>query len=326
MQDLQKVVEERLHKIQDMSASKLEAIRETVDEKLQSTLERRLGESFKLVSDRLEHVQRGLGEMQSLATGVGDLKRVLTNVKTRGTWGEIQLASLLEQMLTIDQYSANVKLGQKGTEIVEFAVRLPGTEEGENIWLPIDSKFPQESYQRLIIALDEGNMEDVVTERRTLELAMRSFAKDIACKYICPPNTTDFAIMFLPTEGLYAEVLRMPGLVEKLQVEHRIALAGPTTLTALLNSLQMGFKTLAIQKRSSEVWKVLGAVKSEFGRFGDMLSGVQKKLTEAANKMDEVTRKTKTIQSKLRNVEEVAPAEVEQLLARGDEETLPSRL
>jgi DNA recombination protein RmuC len=279
-------------------------MRQTVEEKLQGTLERRLGESFKLVGDRLEQVQRGLGEMQSLATGVGDLKRVLTNVKTRGTWGEAQLSMLLEQVLTPDQYEANSKLGRKGAEIVEFAVKLPGRDEdGSTVFLPIDSKFPQDQYQRILVAQDAADAEALAIGRRELEMAIKVAARDIRDKYVHPPNTTDFGILYLPTEGLYAEVLRIPGMLERAQVEYRVTISGPTTLAALLNSLQMGFKTLAIQKRSGDVWKVLGAVKSEFGKFGDLLDGVQKSIQSAANKIEDATKKTRTIESKLRNVE-----------------------
>ena len=305
MRDLQKTVDERLLHIEKQSAERLEAMRKTVEEKLEGTLERRLGESFKLVGDRLEQVQRGLGEMQTLANGVGDLKRVLTNVKSRGTWGEVQLAMLLEQTLTPDQYEANAKVGRTA-EIVEFAVKLPGRDEDAGVvFLPIDSKFPQEAYQRLLEAQDAGMAEQALAARRELEMAVKVSARDIRDKYIHPPKTTDFAVMFLPTEGLYAEVLRIPGIMEKMQNEFRVTISGPTTLSALLNSLQMGFKTMAIQKRSSEVWKVLAAVKTEFGKFGDILDGVQKKLGEAAGKIEDASRKSRTIQTKLRFVEEL---------------------
>ena len=318
--ELQTAVEQRLELIQQNNNQRLEAMRATVEEKLQGTLERRLGESFKMVSDRLEQVQRGLGEMQTLAAGVGDLKRVLTNVKTRGTWGEVQLAMLLEQMLVADQYATNVKLGRKGTEMVEFAIKLPGRDEEQStVWLPVDSKFPQEQYQRLMDAQDIGNAEAAAVARRELELAVRVAAREISEKYIVPPQTTDFAIMFLPTEGLFAEVLRIPDMCERLQREFRVTVAGPTTLAALLNSLQMGFKTLAIQKRSSEVWKVLGAVKSEFGKFGDLLDGVHKKLSEAASKIDDASRKSRTIQAKLKKVEEMPAGEASMLLGISEE-------
>jgi DNA recombination protein RmuC len=298
-------------------------MRKTVEEKLEGTLERRLGESFKLVGDRLEQVQRGLGEMQSLANGVGDLKRVLTNVKSRGTWGEVQLAMLLEQTLTPDQYEANAKVGRTA-EIVEFAVKLPGRDEDAGVvFLPIDSKFPQEAYQRLVDAQDAGMAEQALTARRELEMAVKVSARDIRDKYIHPPKTTDFAVMFFPTEGLYAEVLRIPGIMEKMQNEFRVTIAGPTTLSALLNSLQMGFKTMAIQKRSSEVWKVLGAVKTEFGKFGDILDGVQKKLGEAAGKIEDASRKSRTIQTKLRLVEELPATQASSQIGVADAELAP---
>jgi DNA recombination protein RmuC len=318
MRDLQKTVDERLLHIEKQSGERLESMRKTVEEKLEGTLERRLGDSFKLVGERLEQVQRGLGEMQSLANGVGDLKRVLTNVKTRGTWGEVQLSMLLEQMLTVDQYECNVKVS-KSSELVEFAIKLPGRDdEGGAVFLPIDSKFPQESYQRLLDALDAGQAEQAITARRELEMAVKTAARDIRDKYIHPPMTTDFAIMFLPTEGLYAEVLRIPGLMERMQGDFRVTIAGPSNLAALLNSLQMGFKTLAIQKRSSEVWKVLGAVKTEFGKFGDILDGVHKKLGEAAGRIEDASRKTRTIQTKLRQVEELPVAQSAMLLSVAD--------
>jgi DNA recombination protein RmuC len=305
MRDLQRTVDERLLHIEKQSGDRLEMMRKTVEEKLEGTLERRLGESFKMVGERLEQVQRGLGEMQSLANGVGDLKRVLTNVKSRGTWGEVQLAMLLEQTLTPDQYESNVKLGGNA-DMVEFAVKLPGREEGgDAVFLPIDSKFPQEAYQRLLDAQEAGTTDAVQTTRRELESAVRVAAKSIRDKYIHPPRTTDFAVMFLPTEGLYAEVLRIPGLMEKMQNEFRISIAGPTTLSALLSSLQMGFRTMAIQKRSGEVWKILGVVKSEFGKFGDILEGVHKKLGEASVRIEDASRKSRTIQSKLRLVQEI---------------------
>jgi DNA recombination protein RmuC len=305
MRELHTGVETKLERIQASNNERLEAMRQTVEEKLQGTLERRLGESFKQVSERLEQVQRGLGEMQQLALGVGDLKKVLTNVKTRGVWGEVQLGLLLEQVLTPDQYEANSQLGRKTQEIVEFAIKLPGRDsEGGMVYLPIDSKFPQESFLRLLAAEEAKDAEQLLAARKELEMAVRVAAKDIRDKYIQPPFTTDFAVMFLPTESLYAEVLRTPGLVERMQLDFRVTLAGPTTLAALLNSLQMGFRTLAIQKRSSEVWKILGGVKAEFGKFGDLLDSVQKTLQTAANKLDDASRKSRTIETKLRNVEQ----------------------
>lgn len=310
MRDLQRTVDEKLLHIEKQSGERLELMRRTVEEKLEGTLERRLGESFKLVGERLEQVQRGLGEMQSLANGVGDLKRVLTNVKSRGTWGEVQLAMLLEQTLTPEQYEANVKLGNQG-EMVEFVIKLPGRDDGGgSVFLPIDSKFPQESYQRLLEAQEAGLPDQASIARRELEAAIKVAAKNIRDKYIHPPKTTDFAVMFLPTEGLYAEVLRLSGIMERLQNDYRVTLAGPTTISALLSSLQMGFRTLAIQKRSGEVWKVLGAVKSEFGKFSDILDGVQKKLGEAAGRIEDASKKSKTIHSKLRMVQEFSPSSV----------------
>jgi DNA recombination protein RmuC len=313
------VVDERLKTLQEDNALRLEKIRQTVDEQLQSTLEKRLGESFKLVSDRLDQVHRGLGEMQNLAAGVGDLKKVLTNVRTRGTWGELQLGMLLEQMLTPDQYEANV--ATTGTnERVEFAIKLPGGELGEHVWLFIDAKFPKEDYERLLQAVERADPAGVEESSKQLEIRIRQEARDIATKYLAPPKTTDFGVMYLPTEGLYAEVLRRPGLTEALQREHRVTVAGPMTLAAILNSLQMGFRTLAIQKRSGEVWQVLGAIKTEFGKYADILAKVQKKLQEANNTVDTGLRKTRTIQKKLRKVEAVSAAAAEPaLLIEGEE-------
>jgi len=320
MRELQKTVDERLLHIEKQSGERLELMRKTVEEKLEGTLERRLGDSFKMVGERLEQVQRGLGEMQTLANGVGDLKKVLTNVKTRGTWGEVQLAMLLEQVLTPEQYEANAKVG-RGAEVVEFAIKLPGRDDDAGVvMLPIDSKFPVESYQRLVEAQDAGLADAAATARRELEMAVKVAARDIRDKYIHPPKTTDFAVMFLPTEGLFAEVLRIPGLSERMQTDFRVTISGPTTLAALLNSLQMGFRTLAIQKRSGEVWKILGAVKNEFGKFGDILDGVQKKLSEASSKIEDASRKSRTIQTKLRQVEEIPAAQADLLLATPDVE------
>lgn len=305
-------IEERLKALQDDNSQKLEQMRVTVDEKLHITLEKRLGESFKLVSDRLELVYRGLGEMQSLASGVGDLKKVLMNVKTRGTWGEIQLGNLLEQVMTIEQYSKNVATKKGSSERVEFAIKLPGHDRmNENVvWLPIDAKFPQEDYQRLVDAVEQGNPSLAEEAAKKLEVRIKSEAKDIRDKYLDPPHTTDFAIMFLPTEGLYAEILRRPGLCDTLQKDYRIVLTGPTTLFALLNSLQMGFRTLAIEKRSSEVWMMLGAVKTEFHKFTDILVKTQKKLQEASNTIEDAARKSRTIQRKLKDVEELPTSEI----------------
>jgi len=310
---LRQGVETQLGTLRKENAEKLEAMRVTVDEKLQGTLEKRLGESFRLVSDRLEAVHKGLGEMQNLASGVGDLKRVLTNVKQRGGWGEVQLAALLEQVLAPGQYLANAATGS-GAERVEFAIRLPGQDEGTEVLLPIDAKFPMEDYQRLQDALDAADQPAIAEAGRAVEAQIRKCAKDISTKYINPPRTTDFAIMFLPTEGLYAEVIRRPGLCDDLQRDYRVTVAGPTTLTALLNSLQMGFRTLAIQKRSGEVWQVLGAVKTEFGKFGPVLEKVKKKLQEASNTIDQAGVRERAIQRRLREVEAVPAPEAAALL------------
>jgi DNA recombination protein RmuC len=274
--------------MQEGNERKLDEMRKTVDEKLQTTLEKRLGESFRLVSERLEAVQKGLGEMQSLATGVGDLKRVLTNVKTRGTWGEIQLGNILEQILTPDQFERNVQTKEGSREVVEFALKLPGRDDHPEscVWLPIDSKFPQEDYLRLVKASEAADQDGVQRASAALARAARGAAQEIESKYVNPPQTTDFALMFLPTEGLYAELLRQPGLAEDIQLRHRVVMAGPTTLAALLNSLQMGFRTLAIEKRASEVWKVLAAVKTEFGKFGNRVRQVRRR----ARQSQETTR------------------------------------
>ncbi len=307
LEALRATVDGRLQKLHEDNANKLEEMRKTVDEKLQGTLEKRLGESFKLVSERLEQVHKGLGEMQSLATGVGDLKRVLTNVKTRGTWGEVQLEQLLEQVLAPEQYARNVATRRGSNERVEFAIRLPGQDGDARdvVWLPVDAKFPQEDYQRLVDSSERGDSEGVEQAGKQLEARIKQCARDIHDKYVSPPETTDFGILFLPTEGLYAEVLRRPGLLDFVQREHRVAIAGPTTLLALLNSLQMGFRTLAIQKRSSEVWEVLGAVKTEFGKFGGVLEKVQKKLHEASKTIDDAQVRTRAIERNLRHVQEL---------------------
>ena len=320
MGEVRATLEAKLGAIQQDNAAKLEQMRATVDEKLQSTLETRLGQSFQLVSERLEAVQRGLGEMQSLATGVGDLKRVLTNVKTRGILGEVQLGSLLEQMLTAEQYESNVITAPGSSERVEFAIRMPGQDEGEHILLPIDAKFPMEDYQRLLEAQEAADIEAAAIAGRALEGRVREEAKRIKGKYIAPPHTTDFAVLFLPTEGLFAEVIRRPGLFELLQREHRVTVAGPTTLSALLNSLQMGFRTLAIAKRSSEVWALLGAVKNEFGKFGVVLEKTRKQLDAARNSIDSAGQRTRAIERKLRGVETLSGEVTQQLL--GDVPTL----
>ncbi|GLQ91878.1 DNA recombination protein RmuC [Dyella acidisoli] len=321
--EVRTTLETKLTAIQQDNAAKLEQMRATVDEKLQSTLETRLGESFKLVSERLEAVQRGLGEMQSLASGVGDLKRVLSNVKTRGILGEMQLGALLDQMLTPEQYAANIATVPGSDERVEFAIRLPGGDRDDQVWLPIDAKFPREDYERLLDAQQQADVEAVERAANALERRVRDEAKTIRAKYIAPPATTDFAILFLPTEGLYAEIIRRPGLFDSLQREQRVTIAGPTTLSALLNSLQMGFRTLAIQKRSSEVWQLLGAVKNEFGKFGDVLKMVRKKLDEAGRHIDATAVRTRAIERKLRDVESLPGEQAQQLLGEslnGDEE------
>jgi DNA recombination protein RmuC len=321
--EVRATLETKLNAMQQDNASKLEQMRATVDEKLQSTLETRLGQSFKLVSERLEAVQRGLGEMQSLASGVGDLKRVLSNVKTRGILGEMQLNALLEQMLTPEQYAANVATVPGSDDRVEFAIRLPGSDRDSHVWLPIDAKFPSEDYERLLDAQQQADTEAVERAALALERHIREEAKTIRAKYIAPPATTDFAILFLPTEGLYAEIIRRPGLFESLQREQRVTVAGPTTLSALLNSLQMGFRTLAIQQRSSEVWQLLGAVKNEFGKFGDVLRMVRKKLDEAGKHIDATSVRTRAIERKLREVESLPGEQAQQLLGdtfAGEEE------
>ncbi|WP_058301805.1 DNA recombination protein RmuC [Gorillibacterium timonense] len=312
---LRETVEARLKDLQEDNGRKLEQMRATVDEKLHATLEQRLGESFKLVSDRLEQVHQGLGEMQVLASGVGDLKKVLTNVKTRGTWGEIQLGNLLEQVFTPEQYEKNVATKKGSADRVEFAIKLPAKDgAGGVVWLPVDSKFPTEDYQRLVDAQDAGDAAAAEVHLKQLEARLKAEAKDIRMKYIDPPHTTDFGILFLPAEGLFAEALRRPGLSEWLQREYRVVLTGPTTLSAFLNSLQMGFRTLAIEKRSSEVWQLLGAVKTEFGTFGDLLDKTHKKLQEAGNTIESAARKSRNIERKLNKVQELPAAEADELL------------
>ncbi len=317
--EMRQTLEARLKDLQGDNATRLEQMRQTVDEKLQSTLNTRLDSSFKLVSERLEQVQRGLGEMQQLATGVGDLKRVLSNVKNRGGWGEVQLDNILEQTLTAEQYARGVKLRPDGNEMVDFAVRLPGRGGDAPVWLPIDSKFPREDYERLLDAQEAGDQEAVRASGNQLERALRVQARSICDKYIVPPHTTDFAVMFLPTEGLYAEAIRRPGLVDALQREHRVVVAGPTTVTALLNSLQMGFRTLAIEQRSSEVWSLLGAVKGEFGKFAGILEKAEKQINTVGKSLGDASRKTRTIERKLRGVESLS-ADASQALLGGAEE------
>ncbi len=313
---LRGTIDDKLRELQESNEKKLEQMRKTVDEKLQDTLEKRLGESFKLVSERLEAVQKGLGEMKSLATGVGDLKKVLTNVKARGTWGEVQLGALLEQVLIPEQYGTNIATKKDSTDRVEFAIRLPGPDNDpdECVWLPIDSKFPQEDYLRLVNASEAADSDAVQQASAALVRAIHKSAKDIRDKYLDPPNTTDFAIMFLPTEGLYAEILRQPGEVERLQNEFRIVVTGPTTLAATLSSLRMGFRTLAIEKRSSEVWKVLSAVKTEFGKFGTVLDKVKKQLNAASNTIESTGVRTRVMERKLREVEALPESESGRLL------------
>lgn len=296
----------KFRQIQESNEKKLDQMRQTVDEKLHNTLEKRLGESFKLVSERLEAVQRGLGEMQALATGVGDLKRVLGNVKERGTWGEYQLGAILSDILTPDQYAMNVRT-KEGRESVEYAVKLPGRgqEQDAPVWLPIDSKFPREAYDRLVEAARIADAQGVETAAGELRKAVIKMARDIQDKYINPPSSTDFAILFLPTEGLYAEVLRQSGLHDELQQKHRVLIAGPTTLSAILNSLRIGFQTLAIEQRASEVWSVLGAVKTEFAKFGDVLDRVKKQINTVSNTLDESSRRARSMEKKLRTVEQL---------------------
>ena len=315
MAEVRATLETKIKDLQTDNGTRLEEMRKTVDEKLHATLEQRLGESFKLVSDRLEKVHQGLGEMQQLAIGVGDLKRVLTNVKTRGAWGEVQLEMLLEQVLTPDQYAKNVETIPGSGARVEFAIKLPGQREGETpVWMPIDAKFPKEQYERLADAADRADADGVTLAGRELERVIRGEAKTIAEKYLSPPLTTDFAILFLPTEGLYAEVMRRPGLADELQRIHRVSIAGPSTLSALLNSLQMGFRTLALEKRSSEVWQVLGAVKTEFGKFGEVLANTKATLEKAARNIDNAQVRTRQMARKLVAVEALPTDAAQQLL------------
>jgi len=318
MLEVRATLESKIRDLQTDNGARLEEMRKTVDEKLHATLELRLSESFKQVSERLERVHQGLGEMQQLAIGVGDLKRVLTNVKTRGTWGEVQLEMLLEQVLTIDQYGKNVETVAGSGARVEFALKLPGlVDGGAPVWMPIDAKFPKEQYERLVEAAERADADGVAAAGRELERAVRIEAKTIAEKYVSPPQTTDFAILFLPTEGLYAEVMRRPGLADELQRVHRVSIAGPSTLSALLNSLQMGFRTLALEKRSSEVWQVLGAVKTEFGKFGDVLSQTKLALERAAKNIESAEVRSRQMARKLKSVEAL-PSEAAQILLGPD--------
>jgi DNA recombination protein RmuC len=305
LEGVRAIVDLRLKQLQEDNATQIDKMRATVDEKLQGTLEKRLGESFKLVSDRLEQVHQGLGAMQQLASDVGGLQRVLTNVKTRGGWSEWQLGVLLEEMLTPEQFAKNMKTRDDTDERVEFAIKLPGDENGAPVWLPIDAKFPMEHYERLTAAQENGDPTAVEAAMKILETQLKRCAKDICEKYINPPKTTDFALLFLPSEGLYAEAIRRVGLVQNVQRDCRVTFVGPTTLAALLNSLQMGFRTLAIQKRSSEVWALLATVKTEFGKFGEALSTVKEKIDQASRKMEDVDVRSRAITRKLRDVEEL---------------------
>jgi len=305
LESVRSIVDVRLRQLQDNNAKQIDNMRATVDEKLQGTLERRLGESFKLVSERLEQVHQGLGAMRQLASDVGGLQRVLTNVKTRGGWSEWQLGVLLDEMLTPEQFAKNIKMREDTDERVEFAIKLPGDENGAPVWLPIDAKFPMEHYDRLAAAQEKADPAAVESAIKTLETQLKRCAKDICEKYINPPRTTDFALLFLPSEGLYAEAIRRVGLVQNVQRDCRVTFVGPTTLAALLNSLQMGFRTLAIQKRSSEVWNLLATVKTEFGKFGDSLSAVKEKIDQASRKMEDVDVRSRAITKKLRDVEEL---------------------
>jgi DNA recombination protein RmuC len=319
--ELGKTVEGRLDKIRDENAKKLEEMRVTVDEKLQGTLEKRLGASFSQVNENLERVYKSVGEMQALATGVGDLKRVLSNVKLRGSWGEGALGDILNDMLTTEQFAQNVEIRPQSGQRVEFALKLPGTGD-EPVWVPIDAKMPHEDYERLTQASERGDAQSVEDSAKSLERCIVNYAKDICQKYICPPHSTDFAILFLPSEGLFAEVVRRPGLVDKLRSQHRVAITGPTTLTAFLHSLRMGFKSLAIQQRSSEVWQVLGVVKTEFSKFGVVLDKVHKKLGEAQNAVEDANKRRRAVDRKLRDVEALPDTPANDLLALTAEEIM----
>jgi DNA recombination protein RmuC len=315
MGEVRETLEKQLAQLQVTNSAKLDEMRKTVDEKLQTTLETRLGESFKQVADRLEQVHKGLGEMQTLAQGVGDLKHLLTNVKTRGIFGEAQLSALLEQVFTVDQYAAQVATQPGSKNTVDFAIRLPGrSDSGAPLWLPIDAKFPNEDYERLLDAQARADVQAAEAAGKALEIRIRLEARSISEKYIAPPHTTDFAILFLPTEGLYAEVLRRPGLMESLSRDHRITLAGPTTLLAMLNSLQMGFRTLALEKRSSEVWQVLGAVKTEFGKFGDVLAKIKSNAETMLNTVSSAEQRSRVMGKALRNVEALPELDSARLL------------
>ncbi len=312
---------QQLQQLQKSNADKLDEMRRTVDEKLQTTLEKRLSESFKQVAERLEQVHNGLGQMQKLADGVGSLQRVLTNVKTRGMFGEVQLEALLEQVLTIEQYAKQVETKPRSNQRVDFAIRFPGRggADGEPVWLPIDAKFPREDYERLLDAQDRADAIAAEVAAKALEVRIRTEAKSIAESYLAPPHTTDFAILFLPTEGLYAEVLRRPGLMDSLQRDFRVTLAGPTTLLAMLNSLHMGFRTLALEQQASEVWKVLGAVKTEFERYGDWVEKVREQVQKAADTLDRADTRSRQMRRALKNVEALPEGEAQALLPKFDD-------
>ncbi len=319
-EQLRGTLNERLASIQTDNASKLEEMRKTVDEKLHATLEQRLGESFKLVSDRLEQVHKGLGEMQSLASSVGDLKRVMTNVKTRGTWGELQLGMIIDNVLTADQYAKNVKTVPGSDDMVEFAIRLPGKRDDASVWLPIDSKYPVEHYQRLLDAQESMDKAAIQSASNGFETSIRLEARKIHNKYVAPPHTTDFAVLYLPTEGLFAEVMRRPGLVEAVQNDCRVMISGPANLAAMLSSLQMGFKTLAIEKRSSEVWAVLGQVKTEFNKFGEAVEATRKSIDQAAKKFEQVDVRTRAIKRSLSGVHELPNSDTDGAATAADDE------
>ena len=315
LKDLKKSIDDRLKSIQEDSTKQLDKMRDTVDEKLQKTLEKRIGESFKQVSERLEQVHKGLGEMQTIATGVGDLKKVLSNVKTKGTFGEYQLGNILEQILTLEQYEENVHTNPDYNGSIEYAVKLPGSDKDNTIWLPIDSKFPTESYEVLLDEYEKGDKESIEKARKNFIAAIDKFAKDISSKYIAPPHTTDFAVMFLPVEGLFAEALREPNIMGKLRDKYKITLTGPTTLSALLNSLRMGFKTLLVQERSSEVWNILAAVKSEFATFGTQLSKVRTQLSTASSSLENLEgTRTRAMERKMRDIELIDSEQSSQIL------------
>ncbi len=318
-------VERQLGTIQKDNAQRLEEMRLTVDEKLHHTLEKRLGQSFQLVNERLEQVHKGLGEMQTLAAGVGDLKRVLTNVKTRGTWGEVQLKNLLEQILTPEQYEENVSTKPGSRDRVEFAIRLPGkSDDAAEVYIPIDAKFPIEDYQRLVQAQESGTREEVDAALKALETRIKTEAKTIHDKYLDPPHTTDFAILYVPVEGLYAEITQRRGLTELLQQQYRVMVCGPNTIAALLNSLQMGFRTLAIEKRSGEVWQLLGSIKTEFGKFGDLLEKTKKKIQEAGNTIDTAAQKSRTIERRLNKVQALPDGDQKTRLTAAVDESGPA--